>query len=90
MSAIDQEVASQPEAWERAGRLDHALGHHPLPFAEKVGQDALIGDRDRILAVGHLEAHREIVAAHHGSGLDQTAEPDAAARRHVPLHHVGR
>src|SRR5258708_22829357 len=37
---------------ERTRWLDHPFGDHALPLAEQIGQDALIGDRDRILAVG--------------------------------------
>ena len=48
---------------EPAAGLERAFGDHALPFAEQVRQDALIADRDSAVAVGHLEAHREIVAA---------------------------
>ena len=46
-----------------AAGLERAFGDHALPFAKQIRQDALIADRDGAVAVGHLEAHREMVAA---------------------------
>src|SRR6201993_5235351 len=34
------------------GRIESAFGDHALPFAEKIRQQALIGDRDRTGGVG--------------------------------------
>ena len=75
---------------EHAGAVERALGHDALPFAEQVGQHALIGDRDFAVAVGDLEADAQIVAAHEAAGLHQSAEPDARAGPDVLLHHVAR
>src|ERR1700704_1144318 len=68
---------------ERAGRLDHPFGDHTLALAEQIRQKALIGDRNGVLAIGHVETHRQIAAAHDAARLDQTAEPNAAAGCHV-------
>src|SRR5262249_47686511 len=55
---------------EDAGHLQRALRHHALALAEKVGKKALVGHRDAALAVGHLKAHREVLAPHHAAFLD--------------------
>src|ERR1700724_1742964 len=39
---------------ERAGWPDHPFGDHALSLAEQIRQEALIGDRYGILAVGHV------------------------------------
>ena len=36
---------------------ERALGHHALPFAKQVGQQAAIDDVDRLVRVGDREAH---------------------------------
>ena len=71
-------------------RLERAFGHHALPFAEQVGQDALIGDRDRRSCRRSPRNGPQIVAALEAAGLHQPAEPDAGAGRDVLLDHVGR
>ena len=75
---------------ERAGRLERAFGHHALPFAEQIGQQTLIGDRERVLAVGHVEADVEVLAAHDAARRDQSADAHAHARLELLLDHVGR
>ena len=75
---------------ERAGRVEGALGDHALPFAEEIGQQALIGDRDGALAVGDVEADGEAVAALHAAFLHQPADADARPRLDLLLDHVGR
>src|SRR5580692_3498629 len=68
-----------------AGFVERAFGDNALPFAEQIGQYALIGDRNFGLAVGDGETHRKIGAAHETAVLDEAAEPDARARPDVPL-----
>ena len=67
---------------ERAVRLQRAQRHHALPFAEQIGQDAGIADRDGGGAIGDAEAHRRACALADmldAAGLDQPAEPEGAA-----------
>ena len=75
---------------EGAGLVERAFGHHALPFAEQIGQQALIRDRDGVAAVGHREADLQVVAARDAAFLHQAAEADARARRDLLLDHVGR
>src|SRR5215469_4232830 len=73
---------------ERAGYIECAFRHDALTFAEKVRQHALIIDRDSVLAVGYLKAHRHIVSAHEAAILDQAAEPDARSCGYVFFHDI--
>ena len=40
---------------EHAGGVERAFGDHALPFAEQIGKNSLVGDRQRGAAVGDLE-----------------------------------
>src|SRR3974390_2947913 len=73
---------------EGAAWIERAFRHDALPLAEQIRQHALIIDQDAVLAIGHFETHRQIIAAHHTTVLDQSAEPDARSRRHVPFDDI--
>src|SRR5664279_2647328 len=81
---------------DRRYRLDNsdrrqlALRDHALPFAEQVGHDALVAYADVALAVGHFETHAHIVAALQAARLDQPADADAGACRHMLFCDIGR
>ena len=75
---------------EYAGVVERPFRHDPLPFAEQVRQDALKGDRNGTVAVGHLEAHRECVSFGNAAGRDEASEADAGAGRDVLLGDIGR
>src|SRR6478735_10677507 len=62
---------------EGARRIKGAFGDDPLPFAEQIRQQALIGDGDGAPAVGDLEADGKALSPLHASFLDQAADPDA-------------
>src|SRR5690349_21546110 len=47
---------------EHAAAVERTFGHDALAFAEEIRQQALVGDPDGVLAVGHIEADPEIVA----------------------------
>src|SRR5580704_12242184 len=70
--------------------IECAFRHDALPLAKQVRQNTLIGDRDRPMAVGHLEADRKTVTAGHASGRDEPAKPNAGAGSDMLLDHVGR
>src|SRR6516225_8172743 len=71
-------------------RIEGAFGDHALPFAEKIRQQALIGDRDRTLAVGHLETYGQAVAAPNAALLHEATDADARSRLDMFFDHVGR
>ena len=48
---------------ENAAAIERPFRHHALPFAEQVGQDALIRHGYRVVAVSDLEFDFETVAA---------------------------
>src|ERR1700722_422008 len=73
-----------------APRLDMALGDHALPFAEQVGHDAAVADQNVLVAVGHLEAELQIVAALQAAHLHHAAEAHALAWRGLVLGDIGR
>src|SRR5437763_13752835 len=74
-----------------AGRIERALGHHALPFAEKVRQKARIRHRQFGAAIGDLEGNGEVVATLERTWLHQTAEPEPPARQDMLLSdHGGR
>ena len=75
---------------EGAGLIERAFGHHALPFAEQIGQQALIRDRDGVAAVGHGKADLQVLAAGDAAFLHQPAETNARAGRDLLLDHVGR
>ncbi len=75
---------------ENARALEHALGHDPLPFPEKIGQQALIAHLDRGLRIDNLEGDLLVGAALHGAFLHETAEADARAGLHVLCLNVRR
>jgi hypothetical protein len=75
---------------ELAGAVQCAFGDHALALPEQIRQHALIGDHDVAIAVGHIEADFQIVAARDTSRLDQAAEADARPGRNVLLRHVAR
>ena len=75
---------------ELSGAVERAFGDHALALAEQIRQYALIGDRDIAIAVGHVEADFQILAAGDTSGLDQAANADAGAGRDMFLRHVAR
>ena len=75
---------------EQTAAVERTFGYSALPFAEQVGQDALIRDLYLAVAVDDLEANSQIIVAHEAAGLHQSAEPDARARRDVLLRHVAR
>src|SRR5450759_2505413 len=66
-----------------AAGLELALGDHALPFPEQVWHDALIAHRYVALAVGDLEADVQVLAALHAAGLDQSADANPRAHRHM-------
>src|SRR5262249_44059752 len=71
-------------------RIEGAFGDHALPFAEKIRQQALIGDWDRTLAVGHLETDGKAVAAQNAALLHEAADANTRPRFDVFFDHVGR
>src|SRR6516225_5215658 len=71
-------------------RIEGAFGDHALPFAEEIRQQALIGDRDCTLAVGHLETDGKAVTAPNAALLHQAANADTRPRFDVFFNHVGR
>src|SRR5215470_13396754 len=75
---------------ERARSIERALGHDPLPFAEQIRQQTLIGDRYRVLAVGDDKIDLQVLAAHDAALFDQATEPDAGAWRYMLLDDVRR
>ena len=75
---------------EHAAAVERALGDDALPFAEQIGQHALIGHRDLVLAVGHFEADAQVVAANDAAVFHQSAEPDARAGPDVLFGNVAR
>ena len=76
---------------EDPGGVEHAFGDDALPFAKQVGQNSLVGDRQRGAAVGDAEIHRKIVAAHQRARLHQAAEAKTLAGRDLLLgRHRGR
>src|ERR1700730_4967297 len=56
-----------------APRLDASLGDDALPFAKQVGHDAVVADRNVLVAIGHLEAELKIVAALQSADLPHSA-----------------
>src|SRR5262249_60169571 len=65
---------------ECTSRIEGAFGDHTLPFAEKIRQQALIGDQDGTFAVGHLETYGQAVAAPNAPLLHEAADADARSR----------
>ncbi len=72
---------------ENAGSVERTFGNHALPFAEQVGQNSLIGNRQRRAAVGDLESNLQIFPAHERARLHQAAEPEPLARLNVFFRH---
>src|SRR5664279_1390289 len=75
---------------EGAAGLDMALGDHALPLADQVGHDTLVADRDVLVAVGHLEADLQIVAALKAAHLHHAAEANALSRSRLVVGDIGR
>ena len=75
---------------EHAGLIEGAFRHDALPFAEQVRQQALIGDRHSVVAVGHLKLHLHVIGALQTARRDKPAKPDARAGGDLFLRHVGR
>src|SRR5271156_6564983 len=75
---------------EQARAVERALSDDALPFAEQIGQYALVCDGYLVAAVGNVEADFQIVAADQASDLYQSAEPNASARCDMLLRHVTR
>ncbi len=75
---------------EYAGGIETAFGDDALAFPEEVGQHARVADRYRARRVRDGELHRQARAALHRTLFDETAKPDALARRDVLLDHVAR
>lgn len=76
---------------ETVGRgIEHAFGHHALPFAEEIGQDAGIADRHSRFAVRHREAHRAALAALDRPFRHQPAKADTRAGVDGRFFQIGR
>ena len=75
---------------EAAARLQMTLGDDPLPFAEQVGHDSPVIDRNVLVAVGHLEADLQIVAALQAAHLHHAAKANALSGSGLVLGDVGR
>ena len=76
--------------FERAAAVERAFGDDALPFAEQVGQDALIADRELARCRRSPRSARADCRRARAAFLDQPAEPDAGAGLDVLFHHVGR
>ena len=48
---------------ERAGFIEHALGHHALAFAKQIRQNTLITHRQARIAIRHHKGYAQIIAA---------------------------
>jgi len=73
-----------------AAAIECSFRHDALPFAEQVWQDTLISDWNGLVAVGQVEADRQVVAANDTALDDQTAEPDPSAGGNVFFYHIRR
>src|SRR3981081_600605 len=75
---------------ESAAGLDVSFGDDALPFAEQVGHDTLITDRNILVAVGHRKADLKIVAALKATHLHQAAKANALSWSRLAVGDVGR
>src|SRR5438445_10937344 len=73
-----------------AVRPESTLGDDALLLAEKVGQDAGIGDLDRFMRVRHRKGDRCALPALDRAFFDQSSQPDALAGLDTCRGEIGR